>query len=364
MNILIDIGHPAHVHLLLYLTRYLSLNNVKLFFTVKDNNLSAQALLNHYHIPFIKIGKRSDKLIGKIINQLKYDFRIAKIIRANKINLGIGSSINLAHVSKITRIKSIVLDDDDDEVQPLFTKFAHPFADTILSPESLLGKRKKKDTIYYSGFHELAYLHPNRFTPDASIISDAGIKEGEKYFILRFNSFKAHHDIGAQGLSRENKRKLIKLLSEYGKIFITTERDIDPEFEQYKIMIPPHKIHSFIYYAAILIGDSQTMTSEAAVLGTPAIRSNSFVGRISYLEELEHKYGLTYGYKPDETEKMFAKIKELLLMPDLKEEWQRRRQKMLAGKIDVTAFLVWFVENYPESQSIMKFNPDYQYRFK
>ena len=37
---------------------------------------------------------------------------------------------------------------------------------------------------------------------------------------------------------------------------------------------------------------------------------------------------------------------------------------MLADKIDVTAFLVWFVENYPQSFQIMKENPDYQLRFK
>jgi len=114
----------------------------------------------------------------------------------------------------------------------------------------------------------------------------------------------------------------------------------------------------------MLIGDSQTMTSEAAVLGTPAIRMNSFVGRISYLEEEEHRYGLTYGFKPDQFDQMVLKIEELLKMPNLKQEWQKRRQKMLSEKIDVTAFMVWFVENYPDSVNIMKENPDYQRQFK
>jgi uncharacterized protein len=99
-------------------------------------------------------------------------------------------------------------------------------------------------------------------------------------------------------------------------------------------------------------------------LGVPAIRSNSFVGRISYLEEEEHKYGLTYGFKPDEFGKMFAKIEELLKMPNLKAEWQRRRERMLAEKIDVTAFLIWFVEQWPESLRIMKDNSEYQNNFK
>jgi len=46
------------------------------------------------------------------------------------------------------------------------------------------------------------------------------------------------------------------------------------------------------------------------------------------------------------------------------EQFQLRRQKMLLEKIDVTAFLVWFVENYPESAKIMKENPEYQWRFR
>ena len=43
----------------------------------------------------------------------------------------------------------------------------------------------------------------------------------------------------------------------------------------------------------MFIGDSQTMTSEAAVLGVPSLRCNSFAGRISYINEQEFKYGLT-----------------------------------------------------------------------
>ena len=114
----------------------------------------------------------------------------------------------------------------------------------------------------------------------------------------------------------------------------------------------------------MLIGDSQTMTSEAAVLGTPAIRCNTFVGRISYLEEEEHQYNLTYGFLPTNTDAMFKKIEELLAIPNLKAVWQERRQDMLKDKIDVTAFYVWFIENYPESVRIMRENPEYQNVFK
>lgn len=363
MKLLIDIGHPAHVHLFRNLYFELMNKGTIPIVTVRDIP-SAKQLLFLYNIPFIELGSKSDSIKGKLLNQVKYDLRLRKIVKENKVDLAIGTSITIAHVSKLTGVDSIVFDDDDDEVQPLMTKFGHPFADYVISPDALKGKRKKKDTLYYAGYHELAYLHPNRFTPDPEVIKEVGLSPDEKYFILRFNSFKAHHDIGVQGLSIENKRKLINMLSQYGKIFITTEREIDPEFEKYRITIPPHKIHSFIYYATMFLGDSQTMTSEAAVLGMPSIRSNSFVGRISYLEEEEHKYGLTYGFKPEDSERMLSKIKELLAKPDLKGEWQIKRQKMLADKIDVTAFMVWFVENYPESVRVMREKPEYQYIFK
>ena len=99
----------------------------------------------------------------------------------------------------------------------------------------------------------------------------------------------------------------------------------------------------------MFIGDSQTMTAEAAVLGTPAIRCNTFVGRISYLEELEHKYGLTYGFVPGEEERMFDKIVELLSTEDLKKTWQEKRSRMLKDKIDLARWIVDFIENYPQS---------------
>ncbi len=345
MNILFDIGHPAHVHLLRNAYFELQKHGHKIIVTVKDIPI-AHKLLEYYNIPFITLGVKKDSLLQKALSQFKYDWQILKLVREHKINIGVGTSVSVAHVSKISKMKSVILDDDDDSVQMLFVKYAHPFANHILSPDAIQARepRKAKQTVYYPGYHELAYLHPNRFIPNPLVLKDLGIAPDEKFFILRFNAFKAHHDIGVEGLSIENKRRLIQMLEQHGRVFITTERNIDEEFKRYQLPVPPEKIHSLMYYATMLVGDSQTMTSEAAVLGTPAIRSNTFCGRISYLEEEEHKYGLTYGFLPSNSDAMFAKIEELLAMPNLKEEWAKRRDKMLADKIDTTEFFVSFIE--------------------
>lgn len=106
------------------------------------------------------------------------------------------------------------------------------------------------------------------------------------------------------------------------------------------------------------------MSAEAGVLGPPFIRYNDFVGKIGYLDELENKYKLGFGIKTTETERLFIKANELINMPDLKEEWQIRKAKMLKDKINVTKFMFWFFENYPESVKIMRKNPEYQLKFK
>jgi predicted glycosyltransferase len=138
----------------------------------------------------------------------------------------------------------------------------------------------------------------------------------------------------------------------------------DSFLQQYKLPVPPEDIHSLMYYSTLFIGDSQSMISEAAVMGVPAVKCNSFAGRLSVPNEIENKYGLCLSYTPEQFEPFMAKILELINAPNLKKQWMERRNRLLNDKIDLTAFMLWFVENYPESSLTMKENPEYQFRFK
>ena len=356
-----DIAHPAHVHLLRNSYSELIRRGHKVYVTVKDIP-SAIALLEKYQIPYIYLGNKKDSLIGKAFLQLVYNLKVWWLVLTKKIDLGFGTSITIPHISRVTKMHAIVLDDDDDDVEPLFVKYGHPYADLVLSPAC--AQRASKNGMPYEGYHELAYLHPNHFTPDASVLSEIGLKEGDTYFILRFNAFKAHHDVGVQGLSIENKRQIISYLEKRGKVFITTEKNIDSEFEKYQLQLSPEKIHSLIYFATMLIGDSQTMTSEAAVLGTPALKCNTFAGKLSVPNELENVYQLCYSFLPDQFDAFFSKIEELLSIDNVKSYFAVNRKRLLADKIDVTAFYVWFIENYPESVKVMNENPTFQDIFK
>jgi len=353
MRVLIDIGHPAHVHLFKNLYKKLKEDGNNVWVTVRDIS-AAKKLLNIYDIPYECFGSKSDGIFNKLFDQVKFNIRLLNFISRNKINIGIGTSINIAHVSRISEMTSFVIDDDDSAVQPLMAKFGHPFADYLISPSVLEYERKKKNHITYPGYHELAYLHPKIFKPDPNVLTELGIDEKDKYFILRFNAFKAHHDVGVSGLTKDQKRFLVDRLKKEGQVYITTERDIDEEFADYELKISPEKTHSLLYYATLFIGDSQTMTSEAAVLGIPSIRCNSFAGRISYLEEQEKKYKLTYAFLPEEFDELKIKLESLLNKSNIKDEWRDKRDKMLRDKIYVTDFFFDVLKSFSTNGRLNK----------
>ena len=304
--------------------------------------------------------ERKETKLDMALSLIKRDIEVLKIAMKERPTLMIGTSVEITHIGKILRIPSIMVEEDDVDQIPLWAKISYPFATSILSPYCCRAGKWQKKTINYEGYHELAYLHPNYFTPKIENINSL-IPEKKPYFILRFAKLTAHHDKGKKGITNSVASQIIKKLNNKGEVFITSERVLAPEFEKYRIKIHPSLIHDALAFANLYIGDSQTMATEAAVLGTPSIRFNDFVGKLSTLEELEHKYKLTYGIETSHPEKLLQKIDELLEIPNLKEEWQKRREIMLNDKIDVTKFIVNFIENFLKISSKVNNNISYQY---
>jgi hypothetical protein len=345
MNILVDIGHPAHVHLFHPLAKELSDHGHRLFYSVRDIPVATR-LMEHYGMtPYLNLGHKNDNLVGKAKSVLHQDLTLLQFVHRHHIDLGISSGIVLGHVSRFSRMKTFLFDDDDDAAEPLIVKYGHPYSDVVFTPDCI--RRKTRHAIYYSGTHELAYLHPRRFTPDPSVLQRAGIQQGQRFFILRFVALKGHHDVGQQGLALEQKKALVELLKPHGRVIITSERAIEPEFEAYRLPVPPEDIHSLMAYSSLFLGDSQTMTSEAAVLGVPALKCNTFAGRLSVPNMLEQRFDLCHAYQPSQFDDMYHHVEQLLSRnpEELKNEWQSKRQHLLAETIDPTDFFVNHIES-------------------
>jgi len=364
MKILFHLGHPAHFHLFKNVIKRLLKNNHDILIVIKKKDVLEKLLdeSKYEYVNILPLG-RKDSMIGIAIGQLSQDYKLYFTSIKYKPNLLIGTSVAISHVGKMLNIPSINVNEDDAKVVPLYSYLSYPMSTSILSPNSCNNSHWQSKTIHYSGYNELTYLHPKYFKPSKKIVEKYFSLE-KPYFILRFAQLSAHHDKGINGINAEIASNLIDLLKPHGNIYITSERELEPEFEQYRLNINPLDIHHILAFAKMYIGDSQTMAAEAAVLGIPSIRFNDFVGKLGYLEELEHKYNLTYGIKTSEPDKLYQIIEELLDKQNLKNEWQNKKKIMLKDKIDVTSFMVWFIENYPRSVKIIKEISEYQYKFK
>lgn len=357
MKILIDIGHPAHVHLFKNLILKLNKNRHELLITARNKEVTFN-LLDSIKISYISRPGSKKGLFYKGIGLLiitKALFSIAKKFKPDLLIGGVGN-VYISILGKLIKKPSIIFDDTEHAKYELF--FIKKISSNIITPDCYLKNFGKKQ-ITYKGYHESCYLHPNYFKPAYSILNLLGVNKDEKYVIMRFISWNASHDIGHSGLSLEMKRKAVKEFSKYAKVFISSEGELPEDLKQYQIKIPPEKMHDALAFATLFVGEGATMASECAMLGTPAIYVNTLSA--GTLEEQE-QYGLIYGFR--NSNGLLEKAKIIIKTQNLKQEWLKRRQKMLADKIDVYAFMVWFIENYPDSAKIMKENPDYQYNFK
>ena len=357
MHLLFYLGHPAQYHFFKNISYHLKSNNHIVKYVIKSKDVLEQLLINDNE-DFINIlpkGRKATKS-SIFIGLIKRDYRLYKIVKKEKPDLMVGSDPAITHIGKLFRIPVLTVLEDDYDVIKNLARLTFPFTCKIIAPSQCNCGKWEHKKVSYEGYMKLSYLHPKYFIPKSNNL--------KKYFLIRLSSLDAYHDFGINGFDKSLLEELIKELLKYGDVKLLNEGKVDKELSKYLLNINPNEIHHYLYNSEMLISDSQSMSMEAAVLGVPSIRYSDFVGRISVLEELEHKYGLTFGIKTSEPEKLIQKVKELLNTPNLEEEWQKRRQKMLKDKIDVTAFMVWFIENYPESFRIMKESPDYQYRFR
>ncbi len=90
----------------------------------------------------------------------------------------------------------------------------------------------------------------------------------------------------------------------------------------------------------MLVGESATMASEAAVLGVPAV----FIAKTGrgYTDEQETRYGLVRNLTPGRTGEVPA-IVEAMVSEAGQAEAKNARHQLLDDKIDVTAWMLEFV---------------------
>ncbi len=338
MKVHFDVGHPAHVHLFKHAIDEVEARGHETLVTSREKEVTTQ-LLDAYgvdHVPISEKGTSTLDLAKEwIVRELKLVWH-ARRFDADVVVSHFNPSA--AHAAAVTGAESVVFNDDEVAAGSL-GMVTHPFASAVVTPSCFredLGEAHRT----YEGFHELAYLHPDRFEPDPEGLEARGVAVDEPYYVLRFVAWGAHHDVGESGFSRRAKRELVEFLDERGTVYITSEDPLPGEFEEYRLPVPPEDVHDLLYYADGYVGDSQTMALEAGILGTPAVRSNSFAASddVSNVVHLEETYGLLRSFGDERA--AVETVKELVDDPRTQDRWNDRREALLEECVDVTDAIV------------------------
>ncbi len=359
------ISHPAHYHMFKHTIHNLQNTGNRVISVIRPKDVLEQLCIND-GFEYLKVKDRPKKwgMVGLAFSLIAKTIEVVKIVRREKPDMLIGSDGVLALVGRLYGIPAFECYEDDAEAIKLYARLFFPIFTGLIGPDCCSAWKWEYKKTSYRSYHELGYLHPNHFVPSKEIAAQY-VDITKPYVIIRFAQLTAHHDVGVHGITTEIAQHVINMLkTQFEQIYITSERPLEPQFEQYRIAINPIDMHHVMAFASLYIGDSQTMAAESGVLGTPFVRFNDFVGRLSYLNELEWDYQLGYGHKTHDVEGLYESIHKWLNTPNRKELCAERREKMLSDKIDYAKFLTWFIENYPESIQIMKTKPDYQYNFK
>jgi len=336
MRILIDILHPAHVHFFRNFHAEMTGRGHQLCITARDKDRSVE-LLQAFGLPYQQISRQKSGA-GLAVEMAGRTARLMKIMRSFRpdVMTGImGPSIALA--GAVRRVPAVVFYDTEFAVQT--NRIVYPLAHSVCTPDSYQGKVPGRHP-QYAGYHELAYLHPNRFQPDPAVLGDFGIRPGEPYSIVRFVSWQAVHDRKERGLSAKQKLHLIEVLQRRGRVLISSESPLEGHLADLAVPGRVEQIHHLIAHARLVVGESATMSSEAAVLGVPAVFIAT-TGR-GYTDDEERRYGLVRHFTEDQYDMALSAIEEILAEPAA--TWQKARQRLLQEKIDVTAWMIDYFE--------------------
>ncbi|MCP5159880.1 MAG: DUF354 domain-containing protein [Gammaproteobacteria bacterium] len=339
MKFLFDINHPAHVHFFRYPIALLQGRGHEVVVTSRAKEMAMPLLdeLGIIHHPLSAL--KGKGLLGLSRELLQRDAALYRIVRHEKpqVLASIGGTF-IAHVGWLTRTPSLVF--YDTENARLQNAITYPLASQVITPRCYRGWTPRHRTLRYDGYHELSYLHPDRFTPDRHLAEQNGLDPTRDNFFIRCVSWQANHDLGEKGWSTALLGQLVSWLATLGKVHISSETPLPTDLTGYAYPGKVSAVHHVMRYCRLFIGESATMASECAVLGVPAIYA-AHTGR-GYTDEQEQRYGLVANLREFDLDRLRETITALLKRPTT--DYQARRQALLVDTIDVAAFVAERIE--------------------
>ncbi len=329
LRLLVDVLHPAHVHFFRPLAGHVVAGGGEVLFTGRHKEVTVD-LLEAYGLPHEVLSAIGGGAPGLARELGARSMRLTRTCRRFEPHVLAGiMGPTIAPVGRLLRIPALVC--YDTETAMATNSWVFPLATRVLVPRAWAG-RDRWNMVRYDGYQELAYLHPERFTPDPAVLDRLGLDE--PFALVRLVSWEASHDIGDSGFG--DPVAFVRALARRIRVVVSAERGVPDELRPLRLDMPPQDLHHVLGGASLVVGEGATTAVEAAVLGTPAVFVHTAV--LGYVRELSERFGLLFV----ETEQARALRRCLELVEDpvhTAEVWARRRQRMLDTCVDVTDLL-------------------------
>lgn len=294
MRFIFELNHPKHYYQFKNVMRTLQEHGHIVLVLARDKDVLLN-VLDEETVTYEIFGLHKKKMLQKVFGSFSIIRNYMRIVKRFRPDVIVSkASLYGCHCAKRYGCKSVIF--PDSEVVKLTNKRVVPLATIVITPETF-GLDYGEKHIRIKGLFEDCYLAPSVFVPDTNVVEQYGLEK--PYAVFRFVGWFANHDVNNSGFTLDEKKQLVKAVLPYMHVYLSSENELPKDLECYKLPTPASMIHSVLSEADLYLGDSQTMAAEAALLGTPAIRSNSFVGPndMTNFKVLEKTYGLLRNIK-------------------------------------------------------------------
>lgn len=328
---------PAHVHLYKNPVQRLSERGHEVLILGREDECAVD-LLEYYALPYELYGKRGQSKRELLSNFPRHLVRCFRQTRAFDPDLIFGMGAYAAPAGLVSDTPVIAI--QDSEPHTLDYMLSRPIVTAFLTPYTFRRDLGPKHHRFF-GFKESSYVHPDVYQSECDVRAELGLPEGEPFVFVRLNSWGAYHDVGHSGFTARQRQRLLERLDDYATVVVSDEGGSNASLPRNARVfdIHPAYVHDALSEAELLVADTQTMVTEAAMLGTPAIRSNSFVGHsdMGNFVELEAR-GLVHN--TTEFDDLLERADRLLTDAAARSAWNDRHESFVGELVNLTDLLV------------------------
>ncbi|MBS3816182.1 MAG: DUF354 domain-containing protein [Candidatus Thermoplasmatota archaeon] len=337
------ITRPYHVYLFKNFIEEIEKKGHEVLTFSMKNDLTDD-LLKNLKIPNKKYGQHLSYPLSEIIGPF-YD-RCSLLNKINGFDPDLLLSVNnlpLAPLSSLLDTPAVVFLELKPNRKNEHLIFNH--ASKIVTPDCYHSDIPKEKHLSHASYHSLAYLHPNRFTPDDEFLDKMDLGS-EDYVMVSFSKRTSHDlDMKRPKLQRREMIDLVRTLDNHCRVFIDDRGRVPEPLKEYEPSIPYHKYLDLMAKSELVIGDNPITSSEAGVLGIPWIYISDSLPYTLEDQEVHYEIG-THVHDVEDGEE----LAEMILTGEIEPDLETSRKKILKDKTDLTSWMLTLV------QAMKKFN--------